>query len=97
MKFLTWINDKKAKDSLIAINAMYGCPYVAENGYRMDRWDKIVIRVDLVETHSLQEHGFFMPEERLGMKMSDLMPALMRGFTEYEEKPGKFILDEEEE
>ena len=42
MSVLVWNNQGDAAGSLLAINAMYGCPYLAENGYRMDRWDFVV-------------------------------------------------------
>lgn len=91
MAFLVWDNQQDAEDSLDAINSMYGLPFEAENGYRMDRWDIIK------ESNTAIDYGFFKPEERLGMEMDDLMPALMPGFTEHEEVPEDFIPEEVEE
>ena len=90
MKFLTWNNQKDAEDSLVAINTMYGCPYLAENDYRMAQWDFVV------SSFISSKHGFYKPEERLGKEMGDLMPALMPGFTEHEEVPEEFIPEEDD-
>ena len=91
MAFLVWDNQKDAEDSLTAINAMYGCPYVAANGYRMDQWDFFK------DSDPAGDYGFYKPEERLGMTMDDLMPALMPGFVEHEKIPEEFEPEEEEE
>lgn len=91
MAFLVWDNEDDAKDSLAAINAMYGLPFEAPNGYRMDQWDVIK------ESGTTTNAGFYKPEERLNMTMDDLMPALMPGFTEHEELPEEFVPEEEEE
>lgn len=84
MVFLVWDNPMSASRSLVAVNALYGCPYRAENGYRMDRWDFPA------RSYSPSGYGFFKPEERLGMKRDDFMRGLMSGFTEYDEKPAEF-------
>ena len=84
MSFLVWGSQKEAEDSLLAINAMYGCPYLAENGYRMDRWDSVV------KGSVGNDHGFHKPKERLGKKMDDLMPALKPGFIEHDKIPDDF-------
>ena len=91
MAFLVWDNKNSADDSLNAINAMYGLPFEAANGYRMDRWDFVL------PSNTTTDHGFYKPEERLGKEMDDLMPALMPGFTEHEEMPEEFVPEEEEE
>jgi len=83
--FLVWNNQQDAEDSLAAINEMYGCPYVSENGYRMDQWD--VVQKSLTTS----DCGFYKPEERLGHTMSELMPALIDGFVEHNEIPGEFV------
>jgi len=85
MSFLVWNNKKKGDDSLAAINDMYGCPYRAENGYRMDTWDIVI------KSNTGNDHGFFKPEERLGMGMDDLMPGLMPGYVEHAKKPVDFF------
>lgn len=90
MAFLVWDNEGDADDSLVAINAMYGCPYEAANGYKMDQWDVIK------ESSTTTNHGFYKPEERLGKEMGDLMSALMPGFTEEDEMPEEFEPEEEE-
>ena len=90
MTFLIWDNQTDAEASLVAVNDVYGCPYVAENGYRMDQWDFVI------KSYVSDDHGFFTPEERLGMEMDDLMLALVPGFTEHEEMPEEFESEEEE-
>ncbi len=91
MSFLVWPNQKKADASLIAINAIYGCPYVAENGYRMDQWD-FVVKANLSD-----DYGFFSPEARLGKKWDDLMAVLSPGFIEYTEEPSAFYSEDEDD
>ncbi len=91
MAFLVWNNEDDADDSLAAINAMYGLPFEAENGYKMDQWDVVK------ESETTSSAGFYKPEERLGQIMDDLMPALTSGFTEHAEIPEEFIPEEEEE
>lgn len=91
MAFLVWNNEDDADDSLAAINGMYGCPYEAENGYKMDRWD------DVRESIPAGNYGFFKPEERLGKEIGGLMLVLIPGFTEYEEMPEEFIEEDEDE
>jgi len=91
MSFLVWNNQGDAEDSLTAINTLYGCPYLAENGYRMDRWDFVV------KSNTTNDHGFYKPEERLGMKMDDLMVSITPGFIEHEERPEDFKLEEDDE
>ena len=86
--FLVWPNDDDAKDSLIAVNAMYGCPLLLGNGYRMDRWDTVG------ESETSNNAGFYKPEERMGKEMDDLMDVLEPGFIEYEEKPIDFFPEE---
>lgn len=84
MTFLTWDNQDDAENSVAALNVMYGCPYTAENGYRMDRWDFVI------KSFGSYEYGFFKPEERMGMKIDDLMSGLMPGFTEHKGMPSEF-------
>jgi len=91
MTFLVWDNQKDTEDSLTAVNAMYGCPYRAENGYRMDMWDFVV------KSNIDDVYGFFKPEERLSKEMDDLMPALLPGYTEYRELPEEFKSEDDEE
>jgi len=76
MVFLGWENEQDAKDSLAAVHAMYGCPHLAENGYRMDLWD------DITKPILGDVYGFFKPEIRLGREMGTLMAVLVPGFTE---------------
>ena len=91
MSFLVWNNQQDAEDSLVALNSMYGCPYLAENGYRMDQWDIVK------DSETTDNHGFTKPQERLGKEMIDLMASLVPGFIEYEEMPEEFELEEEED
>jgi len=90
MAFLVWNNDDDADDSLVAIDNMYGCPYLAPNGYKMDQWDFVK------ESNTTSNNGFYKPEERLGKETDDLMLVLTPGFTEYEEMPEEFEPEEEE-
>jgi len=90
MKFLTWNNQKDVEDSLAAVNGSYGCPYVAENGYRMAWWDNII------SSRDGRQWGFFKPEARLGKEVDALMAALKPKFIEQEEKPAEFYPVEEE-
>jgi len=87
MSFLVWNNESDAQESLVSLDEMYGCPYLAANGYRMDTWDIVIESIPTTNNNC----GFFKPEERLGMGMDDLMPALMPGYIEYAEKPDEFI------
>ena len=91
MTFLVWNNKQDADDSLNAINGMYGLPFEAGNGYKMDLWDSVI------ESNTGTDYGFYKPEERLDMGMDDLMPALVFGFTEHEEKPEDFIPEDDEQ
>lgn len=90
MAFLVWNNENDADDSLVAISDMYGLPFEAENGYKMDQWDVVK------GSDPAGNYGFYKPEERLGKLMGDLMPALMPGFTEHEEIPDAFVPEEED-
>lgn len=92
MSFLTWNNQTDAADSLDAIHDVYGCPYEAD-GYRMDQWDFVI------KSRVSDDHGFFKPEERLGMEaeMDDLMSALVPGFTENIDKPDEFYPEDADE
>lgn len=91
MAFLVWPSEKEAEDSLMAVNTLYGCPYRAENGYRMDQWD-FVIKSRIAEIY-----GFYKPEERLGIKVVAIMPMLVPGFIESREMPEDFKLEEDDE
>ena len=55
---------------------MYGCPYVAENGYRMDRW------AEIKRPNNEDAYGFFKPDARLGKNVDDLMRVIVPGVTE---------------
>jgi len=88
MSFLVWNNQQDAEDSLAAINTMYGCPYIDENGYRMDQWD--IVQTSL----TTGDYGFFKPEERLDHTMDELMPALIVGFVDHNEMPDEFVPEE---
>jgi len=89
MMFLSWDSLKDAEDSLAAIDAMYGCPYVAENGYRMDSWAEIMRPI--IDGY----YGFSKPEVRLGSELSDLMAVLVPGFTEKPYNSEDFHTDED--
>lgn len=90
MTFLVWNNQNDAENSLAAINDKYGCPYRAENGYRMDQWDFSI------KSRMSNDYGFSKPEERLGMEMDDLVPVLMPRFTEHEKMPEEFKDDDDD-
>ena len=91
MTFLVWDNKIDADASLVNINAMYGCPHTAENGYRMDTWDVVIASVNS------DAWGFFKPEERLGMEIGALMSGLVEGYDEVGGRPIEFFPDVEEE
>jgi len=90
MFFLGWDSREKAADSLASVNAVYGCPYVAENGYRMDRW------ADIRKIYLEETYGFSSPESRLGRKMDDLMKDVVPGYQERTYNAGDFFAPEEE-
>jgi len=84
MTFLTWDNQNDAAGSLVAVNAEYGCPHAAENGYRMDQWDT------LVSSNDESRWGFYRPVSRLGKTIDALFARLTPGFTEHIDKPAEF-------
>ena len=88
MIFLVWNNQQDAEDSIDAIGAVYGCPYEADNGYRMDCWDNVV------SSRNEDQWGFFKPEARLGKQVNDLMAGVTPGFIEHAEKPIEFYPEE---
>jgi len=88
MKFLTWNHQQDAEDSLAAVNAAYGLPW-EDDGYRMARWDNIILSRDRTQW------GFFKPEARLGKEVDDLMAGVTPGFIEHAEKPAEFYPEEE--
>jgi len=85
MTFLVWPNEDHADASMVALNAMYGCPYEDANGYKMDKWDEIK------ESDPPGNYGFYKPEERLGQVMVDLMGVLVGDFAEHDEIPDEFV------
>ena len=91
MSFLVWNNQQDAEDSLNELNNLYGCPYVLENGYRMDRWDSNT-KSDVSE-----EWGFYSPEIRPGKALGMLMKSLAPGYIANEKRPDNWVPDEEEE
>lgn len=88
MGFLTWNNETDANDSIAAVNAAYGCPYVLENGYRMDQW--------ALSTKSDAENkwGFSEPEVRPGKAMGLLNAALKGGNSRSDKRPDNWIAGE---
>lgn len=90
MSFLIWNNQTDAEASLEAINYVYGCPYEAGNGYRMDQWDSVI------KSRVSDDHGFFKPEERLGKQMDNLMNGLIPEFVENAEMPVEFRPEDED-
>lgn len=91
MQFLIWNNQKDAEDSLTAVNTAYGCPYVADNGYKMDRWD------NLSPSRDGSQWGFYKPDTRLDMQAADLMSVLIPGFVENKDKPAEFYPEDDGE
>jgi len=81
MTFLTCNNQKDAQTLLDDINAAYGCPYKAVNGYVMDAWD-FVTKSDADDIW-----GFAKPEARLGKTSEELEAVLTSGYTEHDNKP----------
>jgi len=88
MTFLVWGDQQDAEASLAAVNAVYGCPYEAGNGYRMERWDTVIA------SRNATEWGFFKPEPRIGKDNNELDQALISGFDEKEGKPEEFYPEE---
>ena len=84
--FLVWNNEDDARDSLAAVNAAYGCPYLAKNGYRMARWDFVE------ESNSNDAYGFYKPGASLGILL-----ALGTGFIEHQKKPVEFYSEATDE
>lgn len=90
MSFLVWESPVVADiqpvtDSLEAVNDIYGCPYVAANGYRMDIWDLVLT------SSSGDAYGFYKPEKRLGKEIVDLMNVMFAGFIEHDKIPAEFV------
>ena len=94
MSFLVFVHPsdskKNAEDSLAAVNAVYGCPLIMENGYRMDRWDV------LIQSNDGTQWGFHTPEARLGKRRGQLMGVISGGFSEFGGMPSSFIPDNDE-
>lgn len=80
-----------AEASLAAVNAAYGCPLIAENGYRMGTWDV------LIQSNDGTEWGFYRPKPMLGKTMGQLMRDLRGGYSVRNTKPSQFFPPEEEE
>jgi len=89
MNILTWDNQQDAEDSLALVNATYGCPYEAENGYRADEWARVI------KSPFEEAYGFFKPEAKLGCDLDGLMAVLVPGFAEKLYKVEDFYLDED--
>lgn len=76
MNFLSWTNEDDAKDSLVAIDNELGCPYILDNGYRMDTWGIFS------KSNARDEWGFFKPIDGLSKSIEELMLVVKEGFTE---------------
>lgn len=87
MSFLTWDNERDCTDSLKALNTEYGCPYILENGYRMDEWDF------LTKSDASENWGFFSPQSRSEKTVDNLRTGLISGYTEYDDKPLGWVTD----
>lgn len=79
--FLEWNNQKDAQDSLDAINQAYGCPFVGDNGYIMERWDLVT------ESETKGKWGWNSAEARLGKTKEQLAVHLKSGYTEHDKRP----------
>jgi len=88
MSFLFWNNQKDANDSLFDINSEYGCPYLEENGYKMDEWDIVT------KSNAINQWGFFKPETRLGKDSSIFVSKFKPGHTEIENRPNDWYPDD---
>ena len=84
MTFLVWDNLADAEVSLSGINELYGLPFKAANGYKMNQWDFVYIGIG-------NDFGFFKPEDRLGILVDFLMASLVGVFVEHETPPPEFI------
>jgi len=90
MFFLSWDSREKALDSLASVNETYGCPYEAENGYKMNSWAYVE------KIYHEEIYGFSKPESRLGRKVDDLMKDVVPGYQERTYNAGDFFAPEEE-
>lgn len=90
MTFLTWNNQADADASLAAVNALYGCEYIADNGYIMSTWDNVT------KSDAEDKWGFAKPEARLGKTVGELEAVLVVGYAELSERPSNWITEGEE-
>jgi len=94
MSFLVFTNPldskKHAEAGIAAVDAMYGCPLILENGYRMDTWDVPI------QSNDGTQWGFHSPEARLGKGRGQLMNTISGGFSEFAGMPASFIPDDDE-
>ena len=74
-EFLFWNNEDDCNDSLFAIDAEYGCPYVLDNGYRMDTWAKPT------KADTRNQWGFQAPDAMPGKSVEALNARLVPGYT----------------
>lgn len=95
MSFLVFthpLNSKQhAEDAVAAVNAVYGCPLILKNGYRMETWDVPI------QSNDGTQWGFHTPEDRFDKNKGQLMSVIGGGFSEFEGMPDEFIPDPEEE
>ena len=77
MGFLVWENEADSQASLAAVNAKYGCPYVALNGYKMDIWDEMTQSQAMDEGVQRENWGWFKPISALGVTQTELMAELV--------------------
>jgi len=94
MSFLVFIHPLNSKENaeagVAAVNAIYGCPFILENGYRMDSWDVPV------ESNDGTQWGFHTPVAGFGKNLGQLMRVITGGFSQFEGKPASFIPDDDE-
>ena len=94
MKFLVFVNPflskQNAKDSIAAVNVMYGCPRIEKNGYRMDSWDVPI------KSNEGSQWGFYEPKAMLGKSRGQLMGVMEGGYSIRLRKPDEFISDDED-
>ena len=88
MKFLTFNTEAEADTAMTTINSVYGCPYLHENGYRMDSWSQV--RKSTLE----DKWGLKKPRDKLGKTveevMADVESVLQKLFKEDYEPPATY-------
>lgn len=86
MSFLTWGNQADADTSLVAVDAIYGCPI--QNDYTMLTW------ANVTKSDAENKWGFEKPAAKVGKTIEELEVGLVSGYTELAEVPAGWYPDE---